>query len=241
MTQGEPLRLVLQIAIVMLVAAALKAVLQFFGRQAFIGISRDVEYDLRNDFFRHLLTLSPDFYRRTRVGDLMAHAINDLNAVRLMVGPGLLNWLGSFFAFVPAFVVMASVDWRLTVVALMPAPLVSMSVVWFGRIIHARFETIQEAFSDISSRVAENVAGVRVVRAYAQESDEIAKFQRLDAAYVDLNVRLAWISGLFSLPAAVPDGTHHAHRAVVRRLPGVAGAYDARQLRDVQHLHGHAD
>ena len=72
MTQGEPLRLVLQIAIVMLVAAALKAVLQFFGRQAFIGISRDVEYDLRNDFFRHLLTLSPDFYRRTRVGELLA-------------------------------------------------------------------------------------------------------------------------------------------------------------------------
>ena len=109
-----------------------------------------------------------------------------------------MNWFDSIFAFVPAFAVMASVDWKLTLVALLPAPLVSLSVVWFGRVIHQRFERIQSSFSDISSRVQENVSGVRVVRAYAQESEEIAKFARLDTEYVHLNIRLAWLSGMFT-------------------------------------------
>jgi ATP-binding cassette, subfamily B, multidrug efflux pump len=197
-TRGMPLRVVLQMAGIMLAAAGIKALLQFWSRIAFIGISRDVEYDLRDDLYRHLITLSPDFYRRTRTGDLMALATNDLNAVRLMIGPGLMNWLDSCFAFVPAFVVMVVVDWRLTLVTLLPAPLISLSVVWFGNAIHRRFERIQEAFSDVSSRVQENVAGVRVVRAFAHEDEELAKFGRVDTEYVLLNLRLARISGVFT-------------------------------------------
>jgi ATP-binding cassette subfamily B protein len=198
LTSGASLRSVELIAAAMVVAACIKALLQFWGRMAFIGISRDVEYDLRNDLFAHLLELSPDFYRNNRTGDLMSRATNDLNAVRMMIGPGLMNWFDSWFAFVPAFAVMLSVDWRLTVVALLPAPLVTLSVVAFGRAIHDRFERIQESFSDVSSRVQENVAGVRVVRAYAQESGELAKFARIDDEYVDLNVRLAWLSAMFT-------------------------------------------
>src|SRR5262245_27683357 len=190
LTRGAALGVVLEIAALMLAAAAVKGLLQFWSRWAFIGVSRDIEYDVRSDLFRHLVTLAPDFYRNTRTGDLMARATNDLNAVRLMVGPRLLNWFDSRFAFVPAFIVMLVVDWRLTLVALLPAPLVSFAVVWFGRLIHERFERIQESFSDISSRVQENVAGVRIVRAYAQEEEELAKFSRLDRAYVRLNVRL---------------------------------------------------
>ena len=198
LTRGEALSVVLEIAALMIAAAGIKGLLQFWSRIAFIGISRDVEYDLRDDLFRHLITLSPDFYRKTRTGDLMARATNDLNAVRMMIGAGLMNWIDSCFSFIPAFVVMVSVDWQLTLVALLPAPLVSITVVWFGRAIHRRFERIQESFSDISSRVQENIAGVRVVRAYAQEDEEIAKFRRIDKEYVALNLRLAWISGLFT-------------------------------------------
>jgi ATP-binding cassette subfamily B protein len=198
LTRGVALRVVVEIAALMIVAAVVKALLQFWSRWAFIGVSRDIEYDLRSDLFRHLVTLAPDFYRNTRTGDLMARATNDLNAVRLMIGPGLMNWFDSCFAFVPAVIVMLTVDWQLTLVALVPAPLVSLSVVWFGRIIHERFERIQESFSDISSRVQENVAGVRIVRAYTQEDEEISKFGRLDREYVRLNLRLAWLSGMFT-------------------------------------------
>jgi ATP-binding cassette subfamily B protein len=196
--RGGALRTVVAIAAVMLAAAAVKGLLQCWGRYAFIGISRDVEYDLRGDLFRHLLTLAPDFYRANRTGDLMAHATNDLNAVRLMLGPGLLNWFDAWFAFVPAIAVMLAVDWQLTLVALLPTPLVTLSVVGFGRAIHRRFERIQESFSDISSAVQENIAGVRVVRAYAQEEAELRKFNRVDDEFVDLNLRLAWISGAFT-------------------------------------------
>ena len=197
-TRGDAVRAVFEISGLMIAAAGLKALLQFWTRMAFIGVSRDVEYDLRSDLFRHLITLSPDFYRTRRTGDLMALATNDLNAVRLMFGPGLMNWFDAWFAFLPASVVMFSVDWRLTLMALLPAPLVCLTVAGFGRVIHRRFECIQEAFSDISSRVQENVAGVRVVRAYAQEEAELAKFRQIDAEYVRLNIRLAWLSGLFT-------------------------------------------
>jgi ATP-binding cassette subfamily B protein len=196
--RGARLRVVLQIAGLMVLAAGVKGLLQYCSRTAFIGVSRDVEYDLRDDFFRHLIALSPDFYRRTRTGDLMSRAINDLNAVRMMVGPGLMNWLDSCFAFVPAVAVMASVDWQLTLVALLPAPFVTLSVIWFGRAIHERFERIQASFSDLSSRVQENISGVRVVRAYAQEDEEVAKFQRVDREYVRLNVRLARLTGMLT-------------------------------------------
>src|SRR5262245_12035809 len=198
LTRGEALRDVLDVAALIVLAAAVKGILHFWTSRVFIGISRDVEYDIRNDLFRHFVTLSPDFYRRHRTGDLMARATNDLNAVRLMIGPGLMNWLDSYFVFVPAAIVMAVVDWPLTLAALLPAPFITLCVIWFGAAIHCRFELIQEAFSDISSRVQENVAGVRVVRAYAQEDDEMAKFRRLDAAYVRQHLRLAWLSGVFT-------------------------------------------
>lgn len=112
-----------------------------------------------------------------------------------MVGPGLLNWLGSFFAFVPAFVVMASVHWRLTVVALLPAPLVSMSVVWFGRIIHARFDTIQEAFSDTSSRVDHTV----LYRAGAV-GDDATPLSLAAKALQSLDQTRAWLTMLIANP-----------------------------------------
>lgn len=177
--------------------AAVKGVFQYWMRVILIGISRDIEYDLRNDLFAHLLTLSPDFFARTRTGDIMARATNDLGAVRMMLGPGLMYWSETSLTFVLAVAVMASVEWQLTLLALIPAPLVSLVVFFFGRLIHARFEKLQAMFSDITSRVQESLAGMRLLRAYVQEEAELRRFEQLNQAYVSQSLRLARVSGLF--------------------------------------------
>jgi ATP-binding cassette subfamily B protein len=160
-------------------------------------MSRDIEFDLRNDFFAHLLRLPPEYFARHRTGDIMARATNDLNAVRMMLGPGVMYWTETMFTFLFAISVMAWVDWRLTLLALLPAPLISGVVVLFGRYIHERFERIQQMFADISSRVQETLAGVRVIRAYVQEKAEMAEFERLNREFIRENIRLARTSGLF--------------------------------------------
>jgi ATP-binding cassette, subfamily B, multidrug efflux pump len=177
--------------------AAVKGLFQYWMRVIIIGISRDIEYDLRNDLFRHLVELSPDYYGRVRTGDIMARATNDLNAVRMMLGPGIMYWAETSLTFLLAIVVMVTVDWRLAVLAILPAPLVSLAVIFFGRAIHARFERIQAMFSDISSRVQENLAGVRMVRAFVQEEAELGHFEKLNRAYTAENIRLVRISGVF--------------------------------------------
>jgi ATP-binding cassette subfamily B protein len=185
------------LAVLMVVLSAVKGLFQYWMRVTLIGISRDIEYDLRNDLFWRLVGLSRDFYSRFRTGDIMARATNDLNAVRMMLGPGVMYWAETSLLFVLAIAVMLAVDWPLTLMALVPAPLVSVAVLIFGRIIHRRFERIQKMFSDLSSRVQENLAGARVVRAYAQEEAEMKRFERLNRDYISENLRLARTSGLF--------------------------------------------
>ena len=198
LTHGFQLRLVFEFAGILVALAFGKGIFQYWMRVIIIGISRDVEYDLRNDFFAHLVTLSSNFYARYRTGDIMARATNDLNAVRMMLGPGIMYWTETTLTAVFAIAVMLWVDWPLTLMALTPAPLVTLVVIVFGRRIHDRFEKIQAMFSDISSRVQENLSGVRVVRAYAQESAEMKKFEELNLDYIDQNIRLARLSGLFN-------------------------------------------
>ncbi|MBI2680100.1 MAG: ABC transporter ATP-binding protein [Candidatus Solibacter usitatus] len=175
----------------------LKGLFQYWMRVILIGNSRDIEYDLRNDLFAHLVSLSPDFYGRQRTGDIMARATNDLNAVRLMLGPGVMYWTETCLTFILAIAIMFSNDWRLTLLAILPAPLVSLAVVLFGRAIHTRFEVIQAMFSDISSRVQENLSGVRMIRAFVQEESELRRFEELNVGYIAQNIRLVRISGLF--------------------------------------------
>ena len=167
-------------------------------RVILIRISRDIEYDLRNELFAHLVRLSSGFYARYRTGDLMARATNDLNAVRMMLGPGIMYSIETTITAVLAIAVMLSVDWRLTLMALLPAPVVTLVVIYFGSRIHDRFEAIQGMFSDISSRVQENLSGVRVIRAYAQEKPELRKFEALNQDYIEQNIQLARLSGLFN-------------------------------------------
>ncbi|MEX2264501.1 MAG: ABC transporter ATP-binding protein [Bryobacteraceae bacterium] len=197
LTVRDPMRTVLTFAAFLVAVALLKGLFQYGMRVILIGISRDIEYDLRNDLFRHLVTLSPDFYGRHRTGDIMARATNDLNAVRMMTGPGLMYSTETGLTFLFAIAVMLSVDWQLTLLAVAPAPLVSLAVILFGRRIHDRFERIQAKFSDISSRVQENFAGVRMVRAYVQEDAQLRDFERLNREYIDQNIRLVRISGVF--------------------------------------------
>lgn len=197
LTQGHGFRRVMGIAGLLLLVAALKGVFQYFMRVILIGISRDIEYDLRNDLFRHLVSLAPEYYGRTRTGDIMARATNDLNAVRMMLGPGIMYSLGTGLTFVLAISIMLSIDWQFTILALLPAPLVSAAVMLVGRRIHDRFEKIQAMFSDISSRVQENLSGVRMVRAFAQERAEMARFELLNREYITQNLRLVRLSAMF--------------------------------------------
>ena len=182
----------------LLVALALvKGLFQFWMRVIIIGVSRDIEYDFRNDLFAHLASLSPDYYGRTRTGDIMARATNDLNAVRMMLGPGLMYWAETSLTFALAIVIMVRADWRLAVYAMMPAPAVSLAMIFFGRRIHERFEAIQAMFSDISSRVQENLSGVRMIRAFVQERAEMRRFEELNRQYIAQNIRLVRIQGVF--------------------------------------------
>jgi len=178
-------------------AALFKGVFQYWMRVLLVGLSRDVEYDIRNDLFAGLVSLNHDFYARSRTGDLMARATNDLNAVRMMLGPAMMYWAETALTFVLAVGVMAAVDWRLTLWALSPTPLVSVVVVLFGRRIHARFEKIQALFSDISSRVQENLNGARVLRAYVQEQAELERFAALNRQFIAQNIGLARLSSAF--------------------------------------------
>jgi ATP-binding cassette, subfamily B, multidrug efflux pump len=195
--RGFVLRLVLELAGLLIGLSLLKGLFQYWMRVIIIGISRDIEFDLRNDLFSHLVELSQDFYSRYRTGDIMARSTNDLNAVRMMLGPGLMYWTETSVLLIVSVIVMLHTDVQLTLVALSPAPLVSLAVILFGRRIHTRFEHIQKMFSDISSRVQENLAGVRVVRAYAQEEPEIRHFETLNREYIRENIGLARIQGMF--------------------------------------------
>jgi ATP-binding cassette subfamily B protein len=194
---GFSLRTILDLCGILIGLSAIKGVFQYWMRVILIGISRDIEYELRNDLFRRLVELAPDFHGRTRTGDIMARATNDLNAVRMMLGPGVMYWSETALTFVLAVIVMAVFDWRLTLIAILPAPLVSLAVSAFGRAIHDRFERIQAMFSDISSRVQENLSGVRVIRAYVQEEAEQREFARLNREYIAQNLGLARISSMF--------------------------------------------
>lgn len=194
---GFQIRIVLELAALLVGLAALKGFFQYWMRVIIIGISRDIEFDLRNDIFRHLAGLSQDFYARYRTGDIMARSTNDLNAVRMMLGPGIMYWTETSITLLLSMAVMLRTDARLTLMSLLPAPFVSLAVIFFGRRIHKRFEKIQAMFSGISSRVQENLAGVRVVRAYAQEEAEVEQFERLNIEYVRENIGLARLQGVF--------------------------------------------
>jgi ATP-binding cassette, subfamily B, multidrug efflux pump len=174
----------------------LKGIFQFLMRWILIGISREVEFDLRNDLFARLESLAYSFYQRTRTGDIMARATNDLNAVRMLLGPAIMYSANTIVFTVAALAFMLSISPKLTLFAFAPLPIASIVVQYFGRQIHDRFERIQAMFSDLSSRTQENFSGARVVRAYAQEQAEIDRFERDNQEYIDRSLPLVRLMGM---------------------------------------------
>jgi ATP-binding cassette subfamily B protein len=191
---GGTARKLLGVAGLLLAVGVCKAVLQFWMRWILIGISRDVEYDLRNGLFAHLMRLSPRYYTENRTGDLMSKLTNDLNAVRNMVGPGIMYSANTVVLGIATIALMVHLDWRLTLYVLIPMPLVSIGVKFFGQQIHEHFEKIQELYSDLTERVRENLSGVRVVRAFCQEEAEMAAFDGMNLDFVAKNKGLIWIT-----------------------------------------------
>jgi ATP-binding cassette subfamily B protein len=181
----------------LLVAIALvKGVFLYSQRWILIGISREIEFDLRNDLFRQLERQDSGFYQRYRTGDIMARLTNDLNAVRMLLGPELMYSANTVFFTVGALFFLLRISPWLTVVAWAPMPLASILVQYFGRKIHDRFERIQASFSEISSQAQENYSGARLVRAFAREESQIGLFERLNREYIARSLRLVQLMGM---------------------------------------------
>jgi ATP-binding cassette subfamily B protein len=184
-------------AALLLGIAIVGGLFRFLMRRILIGASRDIEYDIRNAFFARLQLMPLAYYQARRTGDLMSRATNDLNAVRTMIGPAVMYSANTAIVFVVAIILMASIDARLTAIALLPLPLVSVSVKYFGSAIHTRFEAIQAQLADLSAVVQETLSGVRVVRAYNQEPHELARFRAANDEYIRRNRVLIRLQGLF--------------------------------------------
>jgi ATP-binding cassette, subfamily B, multidrug efflux pump len=187
---------VLFYALALIAVAGSKGIFQFLTRWIVIGVSREIEFDLRNDLFQHLEGLSYSYYQRTRTGDIMARATNDLNAVRMLLGPAIMYSANTIVFTAAALAFMLRISPRLTLYAFLPLPLVSIVVQYFGKRIHERFETIQAMFSDISARAQENFSGARLIRAYVQEEPEIAAFEISNKEYIRRSLKLVRLMGM---------------------------------------------
>ena len=178
-------------------AAIVGGVFRYGMRELINGISRRIETDLRDDFFRHLLRLDATFHGATRTGDLMSRATNDTSAVRMAAGPAVMYTVNTALSFIFALSLMIWISPRLTLFAMMPMVLLPVIVLGFGGIIHRRFEDIQEQFSSLSTFVQENLTGVRIVRAYTQEREQAQQFDAHNEEYRSKNMRLVLTAGAF--------------------------------------------
>ncbi len=184
-------------ALLLVAAAFLGGAAKYGMRELLNGLSRRIECDLRNDYFAHLLRLDAGFYGRTRTGDLMARATNDTQAVRMATGPAIMYAVNTFVSFLLTLGLMVWISPRLTVYALVPMVVLPPVVFMFARVIHRRFEKIQEQFSTLSTMVQENLTGMRIVQAYVQEDSQAHQFDELNREYMDRNMDLVKVAGLF--------------------------------------------
>ncbi len=177
--------------------AVIYGLLLFASRWYVISTSRRIEYDLRNAMFDRLTTLSMRYYQRVQSGDVISRTTNDMDAARMLLGPALMYATNSVFAFAFSLVLMFSIDWRLTLVSLAPFGLLVVMVKIVGKMVHERFLTIQQKLGRLSARIQENLAGIRVVKAYAQEPGEIERFSEMNEDFVTANERLIRVQAAF--------------------------------------------
>src|SRR5712691_3607255 len=178
-------------------ASAIEGLFLYLQRWIIIGASRRIEYEMRNDFFQHLERLPVRYYHGQRTGDLMSRATNDLSSVRMLIGPAVMYMASSLLVVTGAFMMMIRIDRAMALVSLIALPLVATLVKFFGEKIHLRFKSVQDYFGDISARVQENLAGVRVVRAFGQEENEIRRFEEMNREYVSRNRTLIRLTATF--------------------------------------------
>ena len=167
--------------------AAVEGFFLYLQRWIIVGASRRIEYEMRNDFYQHLQKLPVRYYQEQRTGDLMSRATNDIGSVRMLIGPAVMYTVNSLIIVTGAFVMMARIDRTLALISLAAVPVVATLVKIFGERIHIRYKAVQDYFGDISARVQENLAGVRVVRAFGQEANEMEVFRRMNREYVERN------------------------------------------------------
>ncbi|NIM20036.1 MAG: ATP-binding cassette domain-containing protein [Candidatus Latescibacteria bacterium] len=183
-------------ALFFVVVTIVSGVFRFLMRRIMIGVSRRIEFDIRGDFFSHLETLNPYFYNRHHTGDLMALATNDLNAVRALVGPGVMYSLNTVVVGSLAIFLMLYLSVKLTIVSLLPMVLLTVAVYHSVKVIHGLFESVQKRFGELNSRAQENLSGIRVVKAYAREQSELNTFRITSLTYVQENMKLFKVQSL---------------------------------------------
>jgi len=187
----------LWIAIIIFAFAIAVMVLRFFWRILIIGNSYSIEKSLRQDFYDHLLRLSQNFFNKSKTGDLMAYATNDLNAVRQLFGMGLISAMDIVLMTIASFAFMVSINPRLTLLAVLPMPVISLTILFFGKKMHNRFKAVQECFAALSGKVQESISGIRIVKAFCQEGTELKKIDEISQEFVNQNMSLAKIAGVF--------------------------------------------
>ena len=193
---GAPLTRLWTIGAIMIAATIGTGALRYLMRELLNGLSRFVEYDLRNDLFARLVTLDAGWYGRTRTGDIMARLTNDLGAVRMASGPAIMYLTNTVAGGMFAVACMATISVRLTLLAIVPALLIPVIMLRLGKLVHDRFEAVQEHVSTMTTHAQENIAGARIVRAYRQEASEIARFSALGEEYLRRNMALARLNGV---------------------------------------------
>ena len=203
---GEPMSQTWKLASQIVAVAIFAGFLRYAMREILNRISRNIEYDLRNDLFAHLTTLDAAWFSRNRTGDIMARLTNDLGAVRMAAGPAIMYLVNTIAGALFALVFMLRIDVLLTVLALLPMIALPAITAYLGGAIHRRFESVQEHFSTLTTHAQENLSGTRIVRAYRQETAEIARFATLNDEYMRRNMSLARLYGIMHPMFAVLAG-----------------------------------
>jgi len=187
LTRAVSRGLLIRYGVLLVGVAAVEGFFLYLQRWIIVGASRRIEYEMRNDFYQHLQKLPVRYYQEQRTGDLMSRATNDIGSVRMLIGPAVMYTVNSLIIVTGAFVMMIRIDRTLALISLAAVPVVATLVKIFGERIHIRYKAVQDYFGDISARVQENLAGVRVVRAFGQEANEKAVFRRMNREYVERN------------------------------------------------------
>ena len=203
---GAPLQRIWTIGAIMIGATIGTGLLRYTMRELLNGLSRLVEYDLRNDLFAKLTALDVGWFGRTRTGDIMARLTNDLSAVRMAAGPAIMYLANTIAGGVFAIAGMASISGRLMLLAIIPAAFIPLIALRLGKLVHDRFERVQEHFGTLTTQAQENISGTRVVRAYGQEASEIARFTALGEEYSRRNMAMARLNGIMSPSFALLAG-----------------------------------